>query len=117
MMITVCKSKIHRATITDCDLEYVGSITIDRDLMDKANLVEWEKVAVADIANGERFETYVIEGKRGSGEIVVNGAAARLVNKGDLVIIIAYGHLHTEEVDGFEPKVVHVDSANRPVDA
>ncbi|MDF1543976.1 MAG: aspartate 1-decarboxylase [bacterium] len=117
MMITVCKSKIHRATVTDCDLEYVGSITIDRDLMDKANLVEWEKVAVANIANGQRFETYVIEGKRGSGEIVVNGAAARLVNKGDLVIIIAYGHLHTDEVEGFQPKVVHVDQSNRQIDA
>jgi len=114
MMITVCKSKIHRATVTDCNLDYIGSITIDRDLMDRANLIEWEKVAVANIANGERFETYVIEGKRGSGEIIVNGAAARLVNKGDLVIIIAYGHLHTDEVANFKPNVVHVDANNRP---
>lgn len=113
MLITVCKSKIHRATITDADLNYVGSISIDRDLMDAAGLVEYEKVQVANISNGERLETYVIEAPAGSGTIALNGAAARKGNRGDLIIIIAYGHFHPDEMDGYQPKIVHVDANNR----
>ena len=112
MLITVCKSKIHRATITDADLNYVGSISIDRNLMDAANLIEYEKVQIANISNGERLETYVIEAPAGSGTIALNGAAARKGSKGDLIIIIAYGHFHKEELEGFEPSIVHVDSSN-----
>ena len=97
MLITVCKSKIHRATLTEANLDYVGSITIDSDLMRRADLIEYEKVQVANISNGERFETYVIEGKSGSGTIGLNGAAARKGNIGDLVIIIAYGSFEKEE--------------------
>ncbi len=114
MLITICKSKIHRATITDKDLNYVGSITIDRDLMDLADLVPWEQVQIANINTGARFETYVIEGKRGSGTIALNGAAARLAEKGDLVIIIAYAQIDRAEADSFKPAVVHVDDRNRP---
>lgn len=115
MLITVCKSKIHRATITDADLNYVGSITIDADLMRLADLIEYEKVQVANISNGERFETYVIEGKAGSGTIGLNGAAARKGSIGDLIIIIAYGHLEKEEALAFKPAFVHVDKENRPL--
>jgi len=114
MLITVCKSKIHRATITDANLDYVGSITIDTDLIKRADLIPFEKVQVANISNGERFETYVIEGEAGSGTIALNGAAARKGNIGDLVIIIAYGHLEKSEAAGHKPAVVHVDSNNRP---
>ncbi len=116
MLISVCKSKIHRATITDADLNYVGSITIDSELMKLADLVEYEKVQIANIANGERFETYVIKGEGGSGVIALNGAAARKGSIGDLIIIIAYGCLEQAEASGYEPAVVHVDSKNRPVD-
>lgn len=115
MLITVCKSKIHRATITDTSLDYIGSITIDEDLMKQAGLVEYEKVQVANINNGERFETYVITGQPGSGAIELNGAAAHKGNKGDLVIIIAYGHLEPSKAEHFKPAVVHVDSNNKPV--
>lgn len=115
MLITVCKSKIHRATITDANLDYVGSITIDSDLMKAADLIPYEKVQIANIANGERFETYVIEGEAGSGTIALNGAAARKGQKGDLIIIIAYGHLEKEEAAGYQPAVVHVDINNKPV--
>lgn len=111
------KSKIHRATVTDADLHYVGSITIDRNLMDAADLRSYEQVQVVDIDNGARLETYVIEGERGSGEICLNGAAARLVHRGDRVIIISYGDFEDADLDDFEPLVVHVDSRNRPVDA
>ena len=114
MLITVCKSKIHRATITDADLNYVGSISIDTDLMKAADLVPYEKVQIANISNGERLETYVIEAPAGSGTIALNGAAARKGNKGDLIIIIAYGHLEKEKADGFQPKIVHVDQNNKP---
>ena len=114
MLITVCKSKIHRATITDANLDYVGSITIDTDLMKRADLIPFEKVQVANISNGERFETYVIEGEAGSGTIALNGAAARKGNIGDLVIIIAYGHLAKSEAADYKPAVVHVDKNNRP---
>lgn len=115
MLITICKSKIHRATITDKDLNYVGSITIDRDLMDMADLVRWEQVQIANINTGARFETYVIEGERGSGTIALNGAAARLAEKGDLVIIIAYAQIDRHEAEHFKPAVVHVDSHNKPI--
>lgn len=114
MLITVCKSKIHRATITDASLNYVGSITIDGDLMRAADLVPFEKVQVANISNGERFETYVIEGEAGSGTIGLNGAAARKGSIGDLVIIIAYGHMDKAEASGFKPSIVLVDENNRP---
>ncbi len=111
------KSKIHRATVTDANLHYVGSITVDRDLMDQADLLEFEQVAVVDVDNGARLETYVIEGARGSGDICLNGAAARLVDPGDRVIIISYADFEQSELqDGYQPTVVHVDQANRPVD-
>mgnify|MGYP001111154796 CR=1 FL=1 len=116
MLITICKSKIHRATVTDCSLNYVGSISIDADLIKKAGLVPYEKVQVANINNGERFETYVIEAPAGSGTVALNGAAARKGDKGDLVIIIAYGHIDREEAAGFKPAVVHVDSNNKPIE-
>lgn len=114
MLITVCKSKIHRATITDADLNYVGSISIDSDLIKAAGLMPYEKVQIANISNGERLETYVIEAPAGSGTIALNGAAARKGSVGDLIIIIAYGHMTKEEAEGFEPKVVHVDQHNKP---
>ena len=110
------KSKIHRATVTDANLHYVGSVTVDQDLMDAADLVEFEQVAVVDIDNGARLETYVIAGERGSGDICLNGAAARLVAPGDKVILISYADYEDAELDGFEPRVVHVDSRNRPTD-
>ena len=109
------KSKIHRATVTDADLHYVGSVTIDQDLMDAADLVEYEQVAVVDIDNGARLETYVITGPRGSGTICLNGAAARLVSPGDRVILIAYADVDDTELAEFSPSVVHVDTANRIV--
>ena len=111
------KSKVHRATVTDANLHYVGSITVDRDLMDLADLLEYEQVAVVDIDNGARLETYVIEGERGSGDVCLNGAAARLVSPGDRVIIISYAEFEASELAGYEPTVVHVDSRNRPIDA
>ena len=110
------KSKIHRATVTDADIDYVGSITVDRDLMDAADLREFEQVAVVDIDNGARLETYVIEGERGSGEICLNGAAAHLIHRGDRVILISYAEIDdTELAAGWEPAVVHVDTANRQI--
>ncbi|MFP5254665.1 MAG: aspartate 1-decarboxylase [Acidimicrobiia bacterium] len=111
------KSKIHRATVTDANLHYVGSITVDRDLMDAADLLEYEQVAVVDVDNGARLETYVIEGARGSGDICLNGAAARLVSPGDRVIIISYADYEQAELEGYEPTIVHVDRSNREVDA
>ena len=111
------KSKIHRATVTDADLHYVGSITVDRDLMDDADLMEFEQVAVVDVDNGARLETYVIEGERGSGDICLNGAAARLVAPGDRVIIISYADYDDADLEGYEPRVVHVGRGNRPIDA
>jgi aspartate 1-decarboxylase len=109
------KSKIHRATVTDANLNYVGSITVDRELMDAADLLEWEQVAIVDIDNGNRFETYVIPGEPGSGAMCLNGAAARLVHTGDRIIVISYGDYDNKELDGFEPRVVHVDRANRVI--
>ncbi len=110
------KSKIHRATVTDANIDYVGSITVDRDLMDAADLLEFEQVAVVDIDNGARLETYVIEGERGSGAICLNGAAAHLVHPGDRVILISYCEVDdTELASGWQPTVVHVDTANRQI--
>ncbi len=108
------KSKIHRATVTGADLNYVGSITLDTRLMEEADLREFEQVHVLDIDNGARFETYVIEG--GPGDVVLNGAAARLVHPGDRVIVISYAEYDEAEVEEFEPTVVFVDSRNRPMD-
>ena len=108
------KSKVHRATVTSADLHYVGSISLDPMLMDAADIREWEQVAVLDIDNGARFETYAITG--GPGQVQLNGAAARLVHPGDRVIVITYADFEDAELDGFEPRVVHVDSRNRPTD-
>ena len=115
MMRIMMKSKIHRATVTQADLHYVGSITIDADLLDAADLVEGEQVAIVDITNGARLETYVIPAPRGSGIIGINGAAARLVHAGDLVIIISYGMFDDAEARRLQPRVVHVDDSNRVV--
>lgn len=117
MQRTMMKSKIHRATVTDAKLDYAGSITIDRELMDAADLVEYEKVHVVDIDNGARFETYVIEGERGSGVICLNGAAARLVQRGDKVIVISYGIFGASELEAYEPAIVHVDTRNHALPA
>jgi aspartate 1-decarboxylase len=115
MQRQMLKSKIHRATVTDCDLHYAGSITIDPELIVEADLLPHELVHVLDVDNGERFETYVIEGRPRSGDVHVNGAAARLVQRGDRVIIVAYGVYSEEELEGHEPRVVHVDAHNRIV--
>jgi len=109
------KSKIHRATVTQADLHYVGSITIDTDLMDAADLLPGEQVAVLDITTGSRLETYVIEGERGSGVVGINGAAAHLVRPGDLVIVVSYAALPDAAAKAYEPKVVLVDGVNRIV--
>jgi len=106
MKIQVVKSKIHRVTVTQADLNYMGSITIDRDLIDAANLVVGEKVQVVNINNGERLETYVIEGQKGSGEVTLNGPAARKVQPGDIVIIISYALMDFEEAKSFKPTVI-----------
>ena len=109
------KSKIHRATVTDANLNYVGSITIDTDLMEAADLLEWEQVAIVDIDNGNRFETYVIPGAAGSGAMCLNGAAARLVHPGDRIIVISYADYDASELEGFQPAVVHVDRSNKAI--
>ncbi|APX31495.1 aspartate 1-decarboxylase [Brachybacterium sp. P6-10-X1] len=115
MLRTLMTSKIHRATVTQADLHYVGSVTIDPDLTEAAGLVENEQVSIVDITNGHRLVTYVIEGTRGSGVIGINGAAAHLVTPGDLVIIMAYGQLDESEISTHRPRVVHVDESNRIV--
>src|SRR5579875_1235845 len=115
MLRTMLKSKIHRATVTQADLHYVGSVTIDADLMDAADLLEGEQVTVVDITNGARLQTYVISGPRGSGVIGINGAAARLVAVGDLVILMSYALVPDEQAAGLRPRVVFVDAANRVV--
>ena len=112
MQRTMLKSKIHRATVTDCDLHYVGSITIDPDLLDAADIREFEQVAVVDVNNGARFETYTIAGERGSGDMKVNGAAARLVHRGDTIIVISYGGYDPDDLEHYDPRVVHVDAHN-----
>src|ERR671911_2494237 len=113
MQRTMLKSKIHRATVTGCDLHYVGSITIDPGLLEAADILEYEQVHVLDIDNGARFETYTIAGERGSGEMKVNGAAARLVHRGDTIIVISYAQYAKEEMEHYEPRVVHVDADNQ----
>ena len=113
MFRIMLKSKIHRATVTGADLNYEGSITIDKELLEKANIKPYEQVHIYNISNGARFETYVIEGDRGSGEICLNGAAARLVQKGDLIIIASYIMLSESEIENYKPKYVFVDEFNR----
>ena len=115
MQRVMLKSKIHRATVTDCDLHYVGSITVDPELLEAADILEHEQVHVVDIDNGARFETYTIAGERGSGDIKVNGAAARLVARGDTIIVISYAHYDAEELSTYQARVVHVDRENRIV--
>ena len=115
MLIEMLKGKIHRARVTQAELNYVGSVTIDRTLMDAAGILEYEKVQIADVDNGEGLETSVIAGEAGSGVICLNGAAARCVSTGDKVIIMAYAQVTPEEAQSFKPKVVFVDEANRPV--
>jgi aspartate 1-decarboxylase len=109
------KSKIHRATVTGCDLNYVGSITLDPDLLEAADIRPHEQVHVVDVDNGARFETYTIAGERGSREMRVNGAAARLVHQGDTIIVISYAHYDEAELDGHAPRVVHVTRDNEIV--
>jgi aspartate 1-decarboxylase len=109
------KSKIHRGRVTGSDLNYVGSITVDADLLDAADILEHELVHVLDIDNGARFETYTIAGERGSGEMCINGAAARLVHRGDKIIVVSYAEYDAEELKSYEPRVVHVDEDNRIV--
>jgi aspartate 1-decarboxylase len=116
MRRTMLKSKVHRATVTGSDLHYVGSITLDPDLLEAADIREHEQVHVLDIDNGNRFETYTLAGERGSGEVVINGAAARLVHAGDKVIVVSYAEYEASELERYEPKVVHVDGQNRIVD-
>ena len=113
MQIEVLKSKIHRAVITEANLNYVGSITIDEDLMDAANVIENEKVQVVNVNNGERLETYVIKGKRGSGTICLNGPAARKGMVGDIVIVISYASIDFEEAKTFKPTIIFPDTNNR----
>lgn len=113
MTLTMLKSKIHRATVTEANLDYVGSITVDEELLEKSGILEYEKVAVVDITNGARLETYTIAGERGSGIICLNGAAAKLINKGDLVIIMAYADMTPDEAKETRPTVVFVDGDNK----
>ena len=113
MRVTMLKGKLHRATVTEADLNYVGSITVDRDLLEAAGIYEYEKVSIVDINNGNRFETYTIAGEPGSGIICLNGAAARCVQTGDKIIIMAYAELEDEEVADHKPKVVFLEDDNK----
>lgn len=113
MLRTMCKGKIHRATVTQANLNYIGSITIDQDLLDAANIYPYEKVQVVNVTNGSRLETYTIAGARGSGVICLNGAAARLTTEGDIVIIISYAQYTEEEIRSLTPQIVFVDEQNR----
>jgi aspartate 1-decarboxylase len=115
MHIEVVKSKIHRVTVTEADLNYVGSITIDEDLMDAANLIENEKVQIVNINNGERLETYVITGQRGTGQICLNGPAARKVAVGDIIIIISYASMEFKEAKSFKPVLIFPDTASNKI--
>ncbi len=115
MQRTMLKSKIHRATVTDCDLHYVGSITVDPDLLEAADILPHEQVAIVDVDNGARFETYTIPGERGSGDMKVNGAAARLVHRGDTIIVISYGQYDKADMEHYEPRVVHVDARTNAI--
>ncbi len=109
------KSKIHRATVTHADLHYVGSVTVDLDLLDAADILPGELVAIVDVTNGARLETYTIAGERGSGVLGINGAAAHLMHEGDIVILITYAQMSTDEARAYEPRVVHVDGENKVV--
>jgi len=113
MLLNMFKSKIHRATVTECDLHYEGSITIDMDLLEAAGILPYEQVDVLNINNGARFTTYAIEGKRGTGEVKVNGAAARLAQRGDLVIVCTFAQMDAEAAKQWKPKVVQVDAKNK----
>ena len=115
MLVEVLKSKIHRVKVTQAELHYVGSITIDQDLMEAANIIPGEKVQIVNINNGERLETYVIIGERGSGEVCLNGPAARKVQVGDVIIIISYAQMEFEEAKKFTPSIIFPDANNRPV--
>ena len=114
MLRTLLKSKIHRATVTESNLDYGGSLTIDSYLMELANIKEYEQIQVLNITNGNRLTTYVISGKRNSGVICANGAASHQIKKGDLVIIVSYAQLNEEEIKNFKPNIVHVDKNNKP---
>ena len=116
MYRTMLKSKIHRATVTQADLHYVGSVTVDEELMEAADLLPGEQVSIVDITNGARLETYVIKGQRGSGVFGINGAAAHLVHLGDLVILISYGQMDSAEAAAYEPRIVFVDAKNHTVE-
>ena len=113
MLIEMLKGKIHRATVTEANLDYMGSLTLDENLLDAAGLMEYEKVQILNITNGNRLETYIIRGKRGSGQVCINGAAAHLIHEGDLVIIVAYCQLSDEESRYHQPQIVYVDADNR----
>ncbi len=115
LILNILKSKIHRATVTEADLHYIGSITIDEDLMDSANIYEYEKVQVLNITNGNRLDTYAIKGKRGSGCIKINGAAAHHMHVNDLIIIVSYCDLEASEIDKHNPSIVHVNTENKIV--
>jgi len=115
MFLKLLRAKIHRATVTEAEVDYIGSITIDRDLIDRSGIMPFEEVLVADLDNAARFRTYVIEGPRGSGTICVNGAAAKLVNVGDRIIIMAFAFVSPQEAAELKPKIVLVDGKNRPV--
>jgi aspartate 1-decarboxylase len=115
MLVEVLKSKIHRVKVTQAELHYVGSITVDENLLDASGMFANQKVQIVNIDNGERFETYIIKGRRGSGEICLNGPAARRVQVGDIVIIIAYAWMEEQEARVFEPRVIFPDEHNRPV--
>lgn len=115
MLLTMMKSKIHRATITEANLNYEGSMTVDRDLMDAAQMIPYEQIHVLNVNTGDRFVTYVIEGERGSGEICLNGAAARMGHPGDLIIAITYAQMDAEEAKDYKPCAVYVDEANKIV--
>ena len=116
LLLEFLYSKIHRATVTDANLNYVGSITIDETLLQAANIKEWQKVEILDVNNGERFQTYVIKGQPNSGEICLNGAAARKVQKGDKVIIVSYAQLNAQELENYKPKIVIVDDNNNIIE-
>lgn len=114
MIIQLLKSKLHRVKVTDANIDYIGSITLDLNLMEKAHLLPYEKVHIANLSNGDRFETYVIEGKRGSGDVCINGAAAHLAKPGDLIIVMSFVGLEEKEIKDFKPITVFVDQNNQP---
>ena len=115
MQRVMLKAKIHRATVSDCDLHYVGSITIDPDLLEAADILEHEQVHVVDVDNGARFETYTIAGERASGQMRINGAAARLVQPGDTIIVVSYAHYDERELESYSPRVVHVEAGTNRI--